>query len=364
MSCAVLAILAAAAMLVGGNEKGILSSIVCPASAQFPRHSEGDIEVLRDGRLLLAWSEFEGGFADDARAQIAAKISTDGGRTWGEKFTLQPNIGRRNVMSVSLVRKRNGELLLFFLRKDAPDDLSVWMRRALREPDQWTTPTRVSSLPGYHVMNNDRVIELSNGRLLAPIALTSDIRKQYTAQKCLCCISNDGGTTWRPGKEQVGLDGSAAMEPGVVELKDGRILMIIRTSLGYIYTSHSADKGETWSEPKAAPLVAPAAPASITRIPSTGDLLLIWINNPKGAKASWKERTPLSAAISRDDGKTWINQRNIEDDPKGSFGYCSITFAGPRALLTYYDWRDAAQASFQLTSLKFRSLPADWFYGK
>jgi sialidase-1 len=364
MDCAVFAILAAAATLVGGNESGVFGSIVCPASSQFPRHSEGDVAVLRDGRLLLAWSEFEGGFADDARAQIAAKISSDGGRTWGEKFTLQPNVGRRNVMSVSLVRQRNGPLLFFFLRKDAPDDLSIWMRRCLREPDQWTTPTRLSSLPGYHVMNNDRVVELSGGRLLAPVALTPDIRTQYKAQKCLCYISDDGGTTWRPGKGRVGFDNSAAMEPGVVELKDGRVLMIIRTSLGFIYTSESADKGETWSEPKATPLVAPAAPASIGRIPSTGDLLLIWIANPKGAKASWKERTPLGAAISRDEGKTWLHQRNVEDDPKGSFGYCSITFAGPRVLLTYYDWRDANQAGFQLTSLRFRSLPLDWFYGK
>jgi len=361
VNCAILTILAAVAALGPGEGGGPFSAIVCPASAQFPRHSEGDIEVLRDGRLLLAWSEFEGGFADDARAQIAAKLSPDGGRTWGETFVLQSNVGRRNVMSVSLLRKRNGELLLFFLRKDAPDDLSVWMRRALREPDQWTTPTRVSSLPGYHVMNNDRVIELAGGRLLAPVALTPDIRTQYKAQKCLCYISDDGGAAWRPGKGRVGLDQSAAMEPGVVELKDGRIRMIIRTSLGYIYASDSADKGETWSEPRATPLVAPAAPATITRIPSTGDLLLVWINNPKGAKASWKERTPLTAAISRDEGQTWLHRRNLEDDPKGSFGYCSITFADRRVYLTYYDWRDANQPGFQLTSLKFRSLPVEWF---
>jgi sialidase-1 len=338
---------------------------MCPHSAEYPRHSEGDIARLRDGRLLLAWTEFYGGFADNARAHIAARLSADGGRTWGEKFVLQPNIGRRNVMSVSLLRKRDGELLLFFLKKDGPDDLSVWMRRAVREPDQWTSPVQITSLPGYHVMNNDRVIQLDSGRLLAPVALTPNISKQYRAQEALCYLSDDGGATWRPGRGRVGFDGSAAMEPGVVELKDGRVLMIIRTTLGHVYESHSGDGGETWSEPRATPLVAPAAPASIARIPSTGDLLIVWLNNPKGAKAGWKERTPLAAAISRDEGRTWTNVRNIEDDPKASFGYCSITFVEGRVLLGYYVWRDdAGRRGFDGTSLKVTSLPVEWFYGK
>jgi len=363
MRSRILAILAVAA--AAGNAEPVgFEAIVCPASARYPRHSEGDIEVLRDGRLLLAWTRFEGGWADDAHAVVAGRISADGGRTWGEEFVLQPNIGRRNVMSVTLFRKRDGELLLFFLKKDGPDDLSVWMRRAVREPTEWTTPTRVSTLPGYHVMNNDRVIELSNGRLLAPVAHTPDIAKQYQAQRAFCYISDDGGATWRPGRGRAGFEKSAAMEPGLVELRDGRVLMIIRTSLGYIYMSYSRDKGETWSEPKPMPLVAPAAPASMARIPSTGALLLIWLNNPKGAKAGWQARTPLTAAISRDEGETWTNMRNIEDDPRASFGYCSITFVGDRVLLSYYVWRDENKKNFEGTSLKLRSLPIDWFYGR
>jgi len=359
-----LAVLALAGAAVSNGDTAGLERIVCPATAQYPRHSEGDVEALRDGRLLLAWTEFEGGYADDTRARIMGKTSSDGGRTWAEKFVLQGNIGRRNVMSASLLRKRDGELLLFFLRKDGPDDLSVWMRRAVREPAEWTSPTRISSLPGYNVMNNDRVIEMSNGRLLAPVALCSDISKDYRGQKSLCYVSDDGGRTWRAGKGRVGFESSAAMEPGVVELRDGRLLMIIRTSLGHVYQSHSGDKGDTWSDPTTMPLVAPAAPASIARIPSTGDLLIVWNNNPKGARATWKERTPLTAAISRDDGETWSAPRNIEDDPRGSFGYCSIAFVADRALLTYYDWRDSGQKGFERTSLKLRSIPIRWFYGQ
>ena len=356
------ALLAGVLAAAGPSGQPEFELTVCPFSIEFPRNSEGDIEALRDGRLLLAWTEFEGGFADDARAHIAARISADGGRSWGEKFVLQPNIGRRNVMSVSLLRLRNGELLLFYLKKDGPGDLSVWMRRAGREPDQWSEPVRVTNLPGYHVMNNDRVVELSGGRLLAPVALTLDISKQYRAQEVLCYISDDGGRTWRPGPGRVGFENSAAMEPGVVELRDGRVMMIVRTTLGHIYVSYSRDKGETWSKPEPTALVAPAAPASIEGIPSTGDLLIIWLNNPKGARAGWKERNPLTAAISRDEGATWINLRNIENEPGASFGYCSVTFVGERVLLTYYVWRNGKRRGFDGTDLRLRSLPVGWFY--
>ena len=35
------------------------------------------------------------------------------------------------------------------------------------------------------------------------------------------------------------------MEPEVLELNDGRVLMIVRTQLGEIYASYSNDRGES-----------------------------------------------------------------------------------------------------------------------
>ena len=32
--------------------------IVCPATAQNPRNSEADVELLKDGSLLMAYTEF------------------------------------------------------------------------------------------------------------------------------------------------------------------------------------------------------------------------------------------------------------------------------------------------------------------
>ena len=56
--------------------------------------------------------------------------------------------------------------------------------------------------------------------------------------------------------------------------------MLTRTGLGGQYQSLSADGGATWSEPVLSQLVGTAAPVSLSRIPTTGDLLAIWNHNP------------------------------------------------------------------------------------
>jgi len=335
-------------------------SMVCPPSQDNPRNSEGDIVELKDGTLLLAWSRFAGS-ADHATAFAAAKKSHDGGKTWGDEFVLQENTGKQNVMSVSFLRLRSDAILFFYLQKNGPDDLRLFVRRSNDEAATWSAPVQASTQAGYNIMNNARAIQLSSGRILAPIAFTPDISKDYNKQVCFCYYSGDEGKTWEKGKGEAVLEGSPAMEPGVVELKDGAILMIIRTSLDRIYRSLSRDGGETWSEPQAMDLTAPASPSTITRIPQTGDLLLVWNNNPLGDKAGWRGRSPLTAAVSRDEGQTWEPVKNIEDDPDSSYAYTSLTFVKSRALLTYYHWRKG-EPNFQMTGLVFHSMPVKWFY--
>jgi predicted neuraminidase len=120
--------------------------------------------------------------------------------------------------------------------------------------------------------------------------------------------------------------------------------------MGGQYKSLSADGGQTWSEPVPTPLKGTAAPVSATRIPSTGDLLAIWNNNP-GAKT----RNPLTAAVSKDEGETWQNLRNLEDAAGDAWAYPAITWVGDQALITYFNYKGGL-------SLKLRGLPTSWFY--
>ena len=103
---------------------------VCPVGPNNPRNSEAEILELKDGRLLLAWIEFSAstfGGSDSGTAVIAARISRDRGRSWGEKFVLQENIGKLNVMEPNLLRLKSGKILFIFLRKNSDADcLPMW----------------------------------------------------------------------------------------------------------------------------------------------------------------------------------------------------------------------------------------------
>src|SRR5262245_36987515 len=124
---------------VPDNSQEIFETVIAPATQTHPRQSEGDIVVLKDGTLLAAWSEFVGR-ADEAKGHVAAAKSVDGGRTWGAPFVLQENKGKMNVMSVSFLRLRSGEILFFYLLKNSLSDLKVMVRRSNDEAKTWSTP--------------------------------------------------------------------------------------------------------------------------------------------------------------------------------------------------------------------------------
>jgi sialidase-1 len=148
------------------------------------------------------------------------------------------------------------------------------------------------------------------------------------------------------------------MEPEVVELDNGNLLMIIRTQRGRIATSQSTDGGDHWSLASELPVQSPESPATIRRIPSTGDLLLVWNNSYSPAAGHGGKRTPLTAAISSDQGRTWRFEHNLEDRIDEGYAYTSVVFYRDRVLLTYYV---SDEKSRQISS-RFRSLPVGWFY--
>ena len=126
--------------------------------------------------------------------------------------------------------------------------------------------------------------------------------------------------------------------------------MILRTSLGSIYRAISDDGGQTWGEPALTGLTAPVAPASIARIPATGDLLMIW-NHAKD------RRVPLTAAVSTDEGRTWGHILDLEGKGR-SFAYTSITWVEETAVLSYWTQTEGGYG------LKVTVVPVDWFYAE
>jgi len=329
-----------------------------------PRLGEGDIVELENGRLLLAYSEFYGGTADHSAARIAGRISEDGGFSWGKPFELQPNTGEQNVMSASFLRLKTGEIAFMYLVKNSNTDLHAYLKKSKDEARTWSDPVRVTDEPGYHVVNNDRLVQLGNGRMIVPACTYPDIGERRNWSTVF--FSDDAGASWERSKSRLSVAGSGSgmQEPGVVEMLDGDLLMFMRCDLGFIYQSRSADEGLTWSKPEPTSLWAPVSPSTLKRLPGTGELLVIW-NNRDGYPEyePFSRRTPLTSAISGDGGKTWKSTRNIEEDRTHTYCYTSVTFVGDRALLTYYLSEILPEGERVLANLKLRVMEIEWFRG-
>lgn len=335
--------------------------------------------VLQDGRLFLVYTEFYGGASDFSPARIVARISEDNGASWSEPFVVQENVGKCNVMSVSLLRLKSGEIAFFYAIKNSYEDCRFYVRKSSDECETWSESVLVTVDKGYFVMNNDRAVQLSSGRIIAPVATYQD-PTTHSYWKSFIYYSDDGGDTWTRSKGEVKLKGvnstAGLQEPGVVELRDGRLLMYMRTSLGYIYVSYSEDHGETWSEPKPLNGVkAPLSPASTKRIPVTGDLLLVWNDKSnfdiKGLKRrgadiidpEFQKRTPLSCAISKDEGETWEKVLDLEKSEECTYCYTSITFKGDLVFFTYY-YREGTGFRNSYSHLKVKRLDIKELYSK
>jgi len=317
---------------------------VAPVGPQNPRNSEASIIPLKDGSLLLAWTEFYAGDgADHGPARISGKLSTDKGLTWGDKYTLVENDGGCNVMEVNFMRLTNGDIALLYCQKNTEStDCRIMMRTSSDEGKTWIDPKQLSPSGKYTGLTNGRSIRLRSGRILL---------EAWEGGDSYCVLSDDDGKTWRDG-QRIKPSGGECFEPACIELKDGIVMMLMRTSLGGQFKSISRDGGETWSDPVLTDLTGTAAPVAITRIPDTGDLLAIWNHNP-GAK----KRNPLSSAISKDEGITWQNIRDIENAPDDSWAYPAVTWTDNHALITYFNYKGGL-------SLKLKCLPSGWFYEK
>lgn len=319
----------------------VFHTVVVPVGPQNPRNSEAAIIPLSDGRLLLGWTEFyAGNGADHGPARISGLLSSDGGHTWDGKYTLVENDGGCNVMEVNFLRLKNNDIALFHCQKNSEEkDCRVMMRVSKDEGKTFGPAKQMSEAGKYTGLTNGRSIRLKSGRILL---------EAWEDGYSYCYLSDDDGATWRESQRIKPEKGS--WEPACIELKDGRVMMMTRTGMGGQFKSISSDGGDHWSEPVLSPLVGTAAPVSLSRVPATGDILAIWNHNP-----GKNVRNPFTAAISKDEGETWVQFRNIEEAADDQWAYPAVTWVNNNALLTYFNYKGGL-------SLQLKELPAAWFY--
>jgi len=309
--------------------------MVVEATEAHPRHSCGDMVELKDGSLFMAKmeifksSDLRNAADDEAKSDIVGIVSRDGGRTWGDHRTLI-KCGANDTAAYypGLLRLKNGDILfrhaMFhrFVYGDPPN-LSGFVCRSQDECRTFSDPVTVLDKQAELSWSCGDIRQLSTGRIVIPtLKIVGYEHQDDGGDHCSCGVSysDDDGQTWGKCVSFVDLPMRGAMEPKVEELKDGRLLMVMRTELGSVFKSCSEDGGRTWSKPQTTGLRAPESCPGLRRIPQTGDLVLIWnhsLYDPDFDHCG--VRSPLSVAISKDEGETWGQIKNIETDPEWEF---------------------------------------------
>lgn len=314
-----------------------------------PRNSEGSFLRTEKGEILFAYSAFRGEYArDHTSADLVLVRSRDGGRSWTAPSLLvsADACGAMNVMSVSLLRLRGG-IGLFYLVRMSWTDMYIALRRSADEGETWGPPVRCSVRQGYFVVNNDRAVRLSSGRIVIPAAehknrVDAQGRVAFAPASATFFLSDDDGLTWREAETELALQcpacRSGLQEPGAAETEPGRLYGWARTDLGRQYEFTSQDGGAHWSAAVPSRFTSPLSPLSMKRL-LDGRLIAVWNpipwNNLTAVKDATDGRTPLVFALSGDSGRTWSAPRVIEDDPLSGYCYTAILPLEDAVLLAY-----------------------------
>ena len=299
------------------------------------------IVLLPDGVLMACFVRYAG-----AAAELAARFSEDDGASWGEpqaQFGLDPAQGGWG--GCECLVDRDGEVHVFLLndahtgvlreaggegekQRNIPAEkrLDIWHAKSEDGRRHWRAPKRIWQ--GYTGALNS-VIQMACGRILLPFSCLAgrswgdrgdglDAFTYTGGFDSTLVYSDDAGDNWgespcRLKVQTPNITGAyGACEPVVLELRDGRVWMLMRTQKGRFYESFSAD-GISWQQPRPTQIISSDSPAGLTRLPD-GRIVLLW-NACLRFPYALGGRHVLHAALSDDEGATWRGCREVARDP-------------------------------------------------
>ena len=260
---------------------------------------------------------------------LIMRSSHDGGRTWSEPWEMRDRMGERvQGNHQSVFRTKSGKLgMVYNDHKLFPGGhptrdggSGMMFRQSSDEGRTWSDPVVVYRM--HAMCCSGHTIVLESGRIVAPayrwisfdetVASEADNYMSFS----FTVVSDDEGKSWQPSYSELFVCNYRVCyglgEPTVVPLGDGRLLMDLRSEHGRRYQSFSEDDGITWQRPQRVLQLASSSVPSIIRRMPTGELLLIWNQATRGEILKGLHRARLSCAVSKDEGETWENFRNLE----------------------------------------------------
>lgn len=302
------------------------------------------LRELPDGSwalFMLAGDDFE----PSPKNYTGVTRSLDHGKTWSPLAPVDIGFPREGLTAgqgpTELLVQGNQCTLWFSTHSQTwGRDWQSWLIRSSDNCRTWTKPEPVPGRLGKFSFLRNHIVT-RDGRILVPFqhyagppagAPPPPPEEKPWHKTLFHYVSNprngvlmscDGGKTWTEhGNIRLTPDDRyhGWAENNIVELKDGRIAMIIRADrLGRVlFSAESLDGGRTW--PKYASLTQIPNPGAKATLYGLGGDAVALLHNPNS-----RHRSPLALWISFDGMKTWPYQRVLQetscDGPKGAMNY-------------------------------------------
>lgn len=299
--------------------------------------------------LLLAYCEARYGRGDWEPSDILMRASDDDGLTWGplEVLAAHSDYGPACMNNPVMISDQDGTVHLLYCHDyrlayhrrsedggrsfGPPADITATFE-CLRPIYPWTV---LAIGPGHGV-------QLTGGRLLAPIWLSASPTRAHEPNRAGVIYSDDDGATWQAGA-LVPDTIPSCNETEAVELSDGGVLLNMR-NLGAARrraTTSSTTGIGPWSEPVYDPaLPEPRCFGSILRAGAAGGPGVLYFVNPDSLTAEdapatlAAPRVNLTLRASFDEGQTWPGATVIDAGPAG---YADLAETPDGSLLCLYE---------------------------
>jgi len=266
-----------------------------------------------------------GRYCCDSSAQfLMGRVSADEGKKWQVSFVRQIPESTALTLVGDFLIDRDGRIHVFFVHIYSMDSAfrsagayngDITYARMDDECANGFIYKKIDALDRYTGSMNC-VLQTGSGRIIAPFSTIANVEGSAFVSSVV--YSDDNGETWRASND-VGVVSnessieSGAVEPVVVEVRKGVLVMLIRTVLNRLYYSVSYDEGATWTQARPTKIPASNAPAAVLRM-DDGRIVVSWNNvlgYPMCGTRYSSARQCLHAAVSDDGLKTLRGVRVI-----------------------------------------------------
>lgn len=313
---------------------------------------------LDNGDLLCVWFSGSGEGNPDTNV-VMSRLPAES-KQWQEPVKLSEDLERSEQNPV-LFQAPNGKLWLFHTSNEPHNQKTSRIVYRISEDRGYTWSSPEVLFDGLGIFLRHPPLALKNGDWVLP-AYYCRLEGHYS----VVLISSDEGATWT----EYEVPGSIhRVQMNIVELDNGKLYAMFRSrQADRMYTSVSQDYGKSWSSPEKSELPNNNSSTQVVRL-HNGHLAFIYNNSTmerdqfrwvqrKGEFRKKPLRTPLTMAISEDEGKTWPYVRNVQMADL-EYKESEIGYSYP-SIITTRDNHIHLAFSYLRKGIKYIRMPIHW----